>query len=101
MRVGFRIDELGVDPHAVARPLFAARQHITYAKVFADLFHIDRLALVGEGGAAGDHEAAFDPRESGGQLLGNDIGEIVLRRIAAQIGERKHDHGETRRRGRL
>ena len=51
-----------------------------------------------EGGAAGDHEEAFDPRESGGEPLGDDVGEVILRRIAAQIREGQHDHGQARRR---
>jgi hypothetical protein len=91
MRAGLRVDELSTHPHAIATQLLASLQHIAHAEIAAHLLHIDGLSLVGEGGASGDHKAAADPGETGGQLLGKDIGEIVLRRIATQIGERQDD----------
>ena len=46
-----------------------------------------------------DDKRAPDAREIGGQVLGHAIDKVVLRRIAAEIGERQHDDGETRRAG--
>ena len=97
MRAGLGVDELGVHPHLIAAVLFAALQDVAHAEVFADLLHVHGLALVGEGGAARDHERAADPREARGQPLGEDIGEVILRRIAAQIGKGEYNNGKSRR----
>src|SRR5205085_11786756 len=47
---GLRVDELGVDPHALAVDDDAARDRVSNVEVAADLHRVDRLALVGEGG---------------------------------------------------
>ena len=57
------------------------------------------LPFVGEGRVAGDDERARDAREVGGEALGNAVGEVFLFVIAADICERQHDEGETRRGG--
>ena len=54
------------------------------------------IALVSEGRAARDYKRAADPREAGGQLLSEDIGEVILRRIAAQIGKGEYNNGKSR-----
>src|SRR5580693_8293294 len=97
MRAGLSVYELGVHPHLIAAVLFAPLQHIAHAEVPADLLHVYGLALIGEGGAARDHERAADPREARSQPLGEDIGKIILPRIAAQIGKGEHDNGKPRR----
>ena len=79
--------------------LLAALEHVAHAEVVVELFHADVLALVGEGGAAGDDEALGQPREAGGQLLGDDVGEIILPRLAAEAGEGQHHDRQRRRRG--
>ena len=89
------VDELGVDPHLIAARLNRAFQHIAHAQILADRLGVDRLALVGKGGVARDDEAVADARESGGQFIGERVGEVVLRRIAAEIGEGQHDEGKT------
>ena len=75
--------------------LFAPLQHIANAEVLADLPHVYGLALVGEGGAARDHERAADPREARSQPLGQDIGKVILPRIAAQIGKGEYNNGKS------
>ena len=40
-------------------------------------------------------------REVGGQIVGETVSEIVLFLVAAQVLERQHDDGETRRIGEL
>jgi hypothetical protein len=57
----------------------------------ADLFGTRRLALVGESGAARDHRHVGKSAKRRDDIFGEPIGEIVLRRIAREIGER-HDH---------
>ena len=32
---------------------------------------------------------------AGGQFIGERVGEVILRRIAGEIGERQHDDGKT------
>ena len=39
-------------------------------------------------------------RETGGQFVGEGVGEVNLRRIAAEIGEGQHDHRKPRGLGR-
>jgi hypothetical protein len=60
MRAGVGGDELGVD-----------------------LLHVDALALVSEGGVAGDDEAAGQMREVGREIVGDPIGEIAIDRRGA------------------
>ena len=93
---------LGVDqlPNPAARPPHAAFEHVADAELAADLFHIDGLALVGKGGAAGDHKAPGDPREISGQIVGDAIGEILLLGIAGEVGKRQHYDRQTRQRAR-
>src|SRR6266404_6011159 len=53
----------------------------------ADLLHIDGLPFVGEAGIAGDDEEPADAGEGGDDLLDHAVGEILLLRVAAHIGE--------------
>src|SRR5258706_15626063 len=98
MRASLSIDELRTHPHSVAALLLTPLQHIAHPEISADLFYVNGLALIREGGAAGDHKAMANTRETSGQLLGEDIREIILGWVTTQIGERQHDHGEPRRR---
>ena len=97
MRVGLGIDQLGVDADLVARPPDAPFQHIAHAQLAADLLRVDRLVLIGERGIARDHEHIRDPRQIGRQILGDPVGEILLIRVVAEIGEGQHDDRQARR----
>src|SRR5271165_951369 len=97
MRAGFGIDQLDVDPDLIAGSLDAPFENIANAQFAADLLGVDRLALVGESGVAGDHDAALDACDVGRQILGDAVREILLLRIVAEIGERQHDHRQSRR----
>ena len=90
MRAGRRVDQLRADAHPV--PSFANRtfEDIAHAQFAADLFHIDRLALVGEARIAGDDEEPSDPRQRGDDFLDHAIGEILLLRVAAHVLERQY-----------
>ena len=99
MTAGFGVDELHVDAHAAAAALDAAFENIADVQLAADLLQVDRLALVGEGGVAPDHERAPNAREVGRQALRHPIDEMLLLRVAADIGERQDDDREARRGG--
>ena len=100
MRAAGGVDELGVDSCLTAAGKHRASQHIAHPQFLADCLSVDRLALVGERGIARDDEAVADARETGGQFISYSVGEVILRRIARQIGEGQHDHGMTRGRER-
>lgn len=61
MPAGFGVDQLDIHPNLAARSPHAPFEHIADAEFAANLLHIDRFALVGKGGAAGDHKAARNP----------------------------------------
>ena len=46
-----------------------------------------------------DHEAVADARQFRGEIVGDAVGEIVLGRIAGEVGEGQHHHGKRPRRG--
>ena len=75
MRTGLGVDKLGVDPHSFAASQDAPFEHVADAEFSADLFEIDRLALVGEGGVPGDNEGAANPGEIGRQAFRHPIDE--------------------------
>ena len=85
--------------------LHRAFEHVAHAQILADRLGVDRLALVGHGRVARDHEHAGDgaghAREAGGQFIGECVDEVILRRIAAEIDEGQHDDRKTRGLGRL
>ena len=57
----FGVDELHVDAHAVSAALNAALEDIADVQLAPDLLQIDRLALIGEGGVAPDHDGVPYP----------------------------------------
>jgi hypothetical protein len=68
------------------------------AHLWADQFDtVDRLALVGEGRVARDHESVGEAREIGCQFVCERVCEVILRLIAAEIGEGQHDDGKALR----
>ena len=99
MIAGFGVDQLHVDAHAVSAALNAALEHIADVQLAPDLLHIERLAFVGERRIARDHDGAPYAREVGRQALGDPVDEMLLLRVAADIGERQDDDREARRGG--
>src|SRR5438445_230921 len=77
-RVGFGVDQLGVDADLIARPSDAPFEHVAHPQLAADLLRVDRLVPIGERGIARDHEATRDPRQIGRQILGDSVREILL-----------------------
>src|SRR5271170_2495949 len=58
------VDELGVDPHPIAAPLYRAFENIAHPQILADRLDVDRLALEGHGRVARDDEAVAEARET-------------------------------------
>src|ERR1700743_3085539 len=93
MHPGGRIDELPGNPKTVATTANAAFQDVADAELTSDAANIDSVAPVGEGRVAGDDEKPAATRQRGDDVLGHAVGEIVLFRIAAHIGEGKDCDG--------
>src|ERR1700720_637921 len=90
MRTGGRVDQLRGDAHPIAVFANRAFEHVAHAELAPDLLHVDRLALVGEARIAGDDEEPADAGERRDDLLDHAVGEVLLLRAAAHIGERQH-----------
>src|ERR1700720_3831458 len=69
MRPGFSLDQLRADADAVAASPHRALEDIAHAEFAPDLLHVDRLALVGEGRIAREHEQPANAAERGDDLL--------------------------------
>ena len=87
MSAGLRFDQLHVDAHPVSGALHAALEHVAHIELAPDLFEIGRVALVSEGRVPADDKSAGNARDVGGQALRDPVDEIVLLRIAADVGE--------------
>ncbi len=84
------VNQLCGDPHPAASFAHRAFEHIADTQFATDLLHIDRLALVNEGRIAGDDKEPADAGECGDDLLDHAVGEILLLRVAADIGKGQH-----------
>ena len=65
--------------------------------MLTDLSGVSVLAFESESSIARDHEAVADTGESGGEILSDAIGEIVLIWITREVRERQHHNGKMRR----
>ena len=90
---GSRIDQLRVNPHPIALALHAALKHVTHAEVLGDLPNVGRAVLVGQDRVPRDDKDTGNLREVGDQVFGDAIGEILLRRIGAEIVEGQYRDG--------
>ena len=57
VRAGCCVDQLPGDPHPIAGFAHTAFEHVAHAELLRHLLHVDQLALVGEGGVAGDDKS--------------------------------------------
>ena len=92
---GGDVVELCCDTNAVAAFPHAALDHVAHAELSADLLHMDGLALIGKGRVARDHEEPSQLGQRRDDVLADAVGEILLLRIAAHVGEWKHRDGGT------
>ncbi len=93
MSAGAGVDQLRRDPHTLSNLPYAALQHVIHPQLPPDLAHVQRLALVGEGGSAGDHDQSPQAGKAGDDVLRQPIAEVFLLRIAAQVDEGQHGDG--------
>ena len=91
------VNELHIDAHAVSAALDAALEDIADVQVAPDRLHVEQLALVRERRVAGDHDGASNSRKIGRQVLRDPVDEMLLLRVAAEIGEGQDDHRKARR----
>ena len=83
MPPGDRVDELGGDPYAVLRALYAAFQDVLHSELLAYLLHLHSLTLVSEGGVLGDDEEVAESGQLGNHILRETVGEVLLVGVAA------------------
>ncbi len=100
MCAGVGRDKLGVDSYVFAGAPHASFERVTHAEFAPNLLHVDRLALVGEGGVASNDETILQMGEIRRQIVRDRIGEIVLVGVVAQVRERQDNDREMRRAGR-
>ena len=82
------IDHLRVQPNPFVVSPNSACEDVTNVELTSDLRSIDGVALVAEGRVARDHQAPGDPRDVGGEALGDSVGEILLVGIVRQVRKR-------------
>src|SRR5262245_53400851 len=85
MLASLRVDQLRYDSHPVAVLADAAFDHVADAEVLSNLPHIDSLALVSEGGAAGDNHQVREVRERRDDVFGDPITQITKVLVGAEI----------------
>ena len=68
----------------------AAFDDVVNTEGLGHLLHIHRLALVDEGRVARDDQQIAEARQLGDDVLGQSVGEEILVRFAAHIGEGQH-----------
>ena len=89
------VHELHIDAYLVAVQQCAAFKHIAQIELAPNLPGINGLPVVGEGGLAGDDEAARQRSgEIGRQTVGDSVDKVVLGGIARQIDEWQDDDRE-------
>ncbi len=96
---GLDVGELHGEAHLPGAVAQAALHDVAHPELPADGARRDRPPLVGPGRAMGDDEGAGRPGEIGGEVLGDLLGEVILLRVAALVGERQDDEGQRRPRG--
>src|SRR5215472_17418136 len=90
MRTGLCINQLRHDSHLRACLANRTLEQIANSQFAPDLFHIDRMALVGEARIAGDDKEPRDPGQRGDDLLDHSVDKIFLLRVTAHVLERQH-----------
>ena len=78
------------DPVILAAAVFAVVPRFGGRQLLRHLLHVDRLALVGEGGVAGDDKEPRQPGDCRCDLLDRAVDEIFLFRVTRHVLERQH-----------
>src|ERR1700735_848072 len=93
MVAGYGVNKLRVDPHAFAVISHAAFHKVANAEFARDQLHIDRAALVGKTGIAGDHEQKAIARKFSDDVVRDAVRKILLLQTGAHVGKRQHRDG--------
>src|SRR5262245_43179317 len=81
------IDELARYADAIAASANTSFQHVAHAQLAADKPDVGRLAFVLEARVAGDDEEFREPRQLRDDVFRDAVAEVVLTRVAAEVGE--------------
>ena len=99
--VGVGVDELRRDPQAVAGLSHAAFQDVAGPQLPGDLADPGVLVFEREAGVAGHHGKRAPVRQSGDDVLGQAVGEVLLLGVAAHVLERQDSDRRPRQELRL
>src|SRR5262249_7406114 len=69
---------------------------VEHAQLPAHLLNSHWLAFVGKAGVASDDEQIVEAREVRYYVLGDSVADVVLRRVATQVGEGQYGNGGLR-----
>ena len=85
-----RVNELCVHTHEIGFAPDAPFEDVAHPQVLGDLLHLDRLAPVCPRGVPRDDKDAGELGQVRDQVFRHAVGEVVLRRVVAQVVERQH-----------
>src|SRR5262249_23607303 len=85
-----RLDQLRRNAHPSAGPPHRAFQNIAHAQLAPDLLHVNSITLVRKTRITGDYEEPANAADGSSDLLDHAVGEILLLRVAAHVGEGQH-----------
>src|SRR5262249_18792979 len=88
-----RVEHLAGDAHAAASLAQAALEDVAHTQVRADLFKIDRFALIRKARIGGDDQEPPPLRQRGDDVLGDAVDEVALLGIAGHVAERQDGDG--------
>ena len=91
------IDELGAHAQAGAGDAHAAGQHRAHLQLVADGAHVLLPVAQLRGGVPRHHAHARHLGECVDQLFGEAVAEVLVLRLAAEIGEGQHRHRDDAR----
>jgi hypothetical protein len=97
MRAALRIGQLHIDSNRCTGSPKASFDNIANAKFTTDFSHVNRLSLESKSRVAGDHKSTGNPREIGGQVVGDPIGDKLQLQIIREVGKGQ-DHNRKARR---
>src|SRR5712692_5952193 len=81
------IHQLSGDPQLVGRPSHAALQQVRHSQLAAYVLRLCCFVLVREGGSTRDDEQARNSGESGNEVIGDAVAEILLLAVTTHVGE--------------
>jgi hypothetical protein len=90
MAAAFGVNQLRSNANAVSAASDAAFEHVSDPTLASDSPDVDSPALILEAGVASYHKQLAESRQLGNYIFHHPISEVLLRRIAIEIGEGKN-----------